>query len=241
MKTLRTALAGLLVISGTGLYAQTADEVVNKYINAVGGSALLSSIKSVIMEGELAAGGMTLASKLYLVNGKAFKSEISAPDQSFTITECVTTEGGWTVNPLAGVTEAQPMPEDRVKLAQGELDIGGRLFKYKEKGSTIELAGNENVNGVNAIKLKLKDKDAKEVIYLFDPNTYYIIRSESTTTGPNGQELNVVTNYSNYKKTDIGYVVAFTRVRNAGQEYTNNISKIEFNKDIDPKVFEMPK
>ena len=50
-----------------------------------------------------------------------------------------------------------------------------------------------------------------------------------------------MTTYSNYKKTDIGYVVAFTRVRNVGQEITNNLSKIEFNKDIDPKVFEMPK
>ena len=240
MKTLRTAFAGLLMISGTIVHAQTADEVVNKYINAVGGTAVLGSIKSVIMDGELEAGGMTLTSKIYLLNGKAFKSEISAPDQSFTIMECVTKEGGWTLNPLAGINEAQPLPEDRVKQAQGDLDIGGKLFKYQEKGSSVELAGNESVNGVNAIKLKLKEKEGKETVFMFDPNTYYIIRSESTTT-VNGQELNVVTTYSNYKKTDIGYVVAFTRVRNAGQEYTSNISKIEFNKDIDPKVFEMPK
>ena len=241
MKTLRTALAGLLLLSGTIVQAQTADEVVNKYINAVGGSAVIGSIKSAIMEGELLTNGITLTSKIYLLSGKAFKSEISMPDQSLTIMECVTTTSGWSLNPLAGMTEPQPLPEERVKQSQGDLDIGGKLYRYKEKGSTVELAGTENLNGVNAIKLKLKDKDGKETTYLLDPTTYYILQSESTATGPGGQELSIVTTYSNYKKTDIGYVVAFTRVRNAGQEFTNNINKIEFNKDIDPKVFEMPK
>ncbi len=241
MKTLRTALAGLLLLGGTYVQAQTADDVVNKYISAVGGSAVLNSIKSVIMEGELLTQGITLTSKMYLQTGKAFKSEVSMPDQSVTILECVTTEGGWTLNPLAGQTEPVPMPAERVKQAQGDLDIGGKLYKYKEKGSSVELAGNENIDGVNTIKLKHKDKDGRETVYFFDPTTYYILRTETTTTAPNGQELPIMTTYSNYKKTDIGYVVAFTRVRNVGQEITNNLSKIEFNKDIDPKVFEMPK
>lgn len=241
MKTLRTAFAGLLLLSSTYLHAQTADEVVAKYINAVGGNSVIAGIKSVVMDGELQTNGITLNSKIYLVNGKAYKSEISMPDQSLTILECVTTEGGWALNPLAGQTEAQPLPEDRVKQSQGDLDIGGKLYRYKEKGSSIEMAGNESINGVNAIKVKLKDKDGKETLYFFDPTTYYILRSESVTTGPNGQDFTVTTNYSNYKKTDIGYVVAFTRVRNIGQEVTNNLTKVEFNKDIDPKVFEMPK
>ena len=240
MKTLRTALAGLLLLGGTYVQAQTADDVVNKYINAVGGAAVIGSIKSVIMDGELLVNGMTLNSKLYVVNGKALKSEVSLPDKSMTILECVTTEGGWSVNPMAGFTDPTPMPEDRVKQSQSDLDIGGKLYRYKEKGSSIELAGNESIEGVNAVKLKLKDKDGRETLYFFDPTTYYIIRSETTITA-NGQELPVSVKYSNYKKTDIGYVLPFTRVRNVGQELTNNITKIEFNKEIDPKVFEMPK
>lgn len=241
MKTLPKVLTGMLLISSTYLQAQTADEVVNKHIDAIGGSSVIGSIKSMVMDGELIAPGATLNSKIYLVNGKAFKSEITMPEQQFAIYECITNEGGWTLNPLAGQTEPQPMPEERVKSSQGDLDVGGKLFRYKEKGSTVELAGNETINGVNAIKLRLKDKNGKETVYYFDPNTYYILRSESSTTLPDGQELAITTNYSNYKKTDIGYVIAFTRVRNAGQEITNNVTKVEFNKDIDPKVFEMPK
>ena len=241
MKTLPSVLAGLLLVSGTYVHAQTADEVVSKHINAVGGAAVIGSIKTMIMESELNADGYTLNSKVYLISGKAYKSEIMLPDQSAAILECITTEGGWNMNPLAGMTEPAALSAERVKQSQGDLDAGGKLYRYKEKGSSVELLGNETMEGVNAIKLKLKDKDGKETSYWLDPTTYYILRSESAITAPNGQEFNVVTNFSNYKKTDIGYVIAFTRVRNVGQTITNNISKVEFNKDIDPKVFEMPK
>jgi hypothetical protein len=41
---------------------------------------------------------------------------------------------------VAGHVEAQPLPDDQVKAAQSALNAGGDLFKYKEKGSKIELA-----------------------------------------------------------------------------------------------------
>ena len=166
MKTLRTAFAGLLLLSSAYLQAQTADEVVAKYINAVGGNSVIGSIKNAVMDGELQTNGMTLSSKIYLVTGKAYKSEISMPDKSLTILECVTTEGGWALNPLAGQTEPQPLPEERVKQSQDNLDIGGKLYRYKEKGSSVELAGTESIGSVSALKLKLKDKDTSEMFLI---------------------------------------------------------------------------
>ncbi|HYF33327.1 MAG TPA: hypothetical protein VD993_19515 [Chitinophagaceae bacterium] len=241
MKTLQAAFAGMLLLGSAYVHAQTADEVVNKHIAAVGGANVIGSIKTITLEGELIANGTTFTNKVYAISGKAFKSEVTLPEQQISILECITTDGGWTLNPFAGMTEAQPMPADRVKAAQGDLDIGGKLYKYKEKGSTVELAGNESVDGVNTIKLKLKDKEGKETMYYLDPTSYYILKAETSTTGPDGQAVSIVSNFSDYRKTDIGYVVAFKRVRNVGMEIVNNINKVEFNKEIDPKVFEMPK
>lgn len=242
MKTLQTVFAGLLLLTSAHLYAQTADEVVSKHINAIGGANLIAGIKSLTIDGEIVANGTSLTSKVYAINGKALKSEITLAEQNVQILECITTEGGWYLNPFQGMTEAQPMPEERLKAAQNDLDLGGKLYKYKEKGSSVELAGNESINGVNTIKLKLKDKNGKESMYYIDPTTYYIARLETTTPGANGQELTLTSTFSDYKKTDIGYVMAFSRVRVAGGgEFVNNIHKVEFNKEIDPKVFVMPK
>lgn len=238
MKLLKAVFAGSVLLFNTYLHSQTADEVVNKHINAIGGKAVLNSIKSQVTESELNVMGSTLTSKSTILVGKGFKNVADFNGQE--IIQCITPTGGWMINPLAGQTDPTPLPEDQVKAAQSALDIGGDLFNYKEKGSKVELAGNETIEGVNAIMLKLTNKEGKDIWYYIDPSTYYIVKRESTSnTG--GQDITATSIFSNYKKTDIGLVMPYTTVVNQGFEMTINITKIEFNKEVDPKIFEMPK
>jgi hypothetical protein len=144
------------------------------------------------------------------------------------------------VNPLAGQTDPQPLTADQVKAAQSTLDAGSDLFNYKAKGSKVELAGRETVEGVNTYKLKLENKEGKATFYFLDLSTYYIIKRESTTN-VNGEDMTAVSTFSNYKKTDIGLVVPHTTITNQGFEITITVTKVEYNKTIDPKIFEMPK
>ena len=238
MKMLRSVFAGLLLMSSAYLHAQTADDVVNKHVAAIGGKDVISKIKSQVVDADLSVMGSTLTSTSTILVGKGFKNVANFNGQE--IVQCVTPTGGWMINPLQGMSEAQPLPEDQVKAAQSAFDLGGDLYEYKTKGSKVELAGNENIEGVNAIKLKLTNKDGKESLYFIDPATYYVVKRE-TTASVNGQDMTTTATFSNFKKTDIGFVMPFTTVSNQGFEITINVNKVEFNKDIDPKVFEMPK
>ena len=58
-----------------------------------------------------------------------------------------------------------------------------------------------------------------------------------------GQPMELTISFSNFKKTDLGVTIPYTTEINYGGQFviTNNITKIEFNKTIDPAVFEMPK
>jgi hypothetical protein len=235
---LRSVLAGVLLLSTAYVHAQTADDVVNKHIAAIGGKDVLNKIKSQVVESSINVMGSDLTSTSTLLVGKGFKNVAEFNGQE--IVQCITPTGGWMVNPLAGQTDPTPLPADQVKEAQSALEVGGGLLNYKEKGAKIELAGNEKIEGVNAIKLKMTSKDNKESFYYFDPATYYLIKHEATVNA-NGQDMTMVSTFSNYKKTDIGYVVPFTTVRNQGFEMTITVNKVEFNKDIDPKIFDMPK
>jgi hypothetical protein len=238
MKMLRLALAGVMLLTTAYVHAQTADEVINKHLAAIGGKDVLAKIKSQVTESSISVMGSDLSSTTTLLVGKGFKNVANFNGQE--IIQCITPTSGWMINPLAGMTDPQAIPEDQLKEAQPTLEIGGGLFNYKEKGSKVELAGTENVEGVKAFKVKLTNKDGKESFYFIDPTNYYLVKHEASIS-MNGQDMTMVSTFSNYKKTDIGYIIPFTTVRNQGFEMTITVNKVEFNKDIDPKIFEMPK
>ena len=241
MKSLRVVLlsAGVLLTAGH-LFAQTADEIVNKHIEALGGKAKLSAIKTIYTEYDMEVMNNTASGISYLVNGKGYRNEIDFGGQK--IIQCVTDKGGWGINPMMGQTSAEAMPEDQVKNSQAQLTVGGPLMDYASKGSTLELQGRDSVNGVSAYKLKLKSKEGAETTMWIDPASYYILKS-TNKANIGGQDVETSAVFSNYKKTDYGYVMPTNTELTLPQGFSLNITnkKVEINKEIDPKLFEMQK
>jgi outer membrane lipoprotein-sorting protein len=241
MKSLRVVLlsAGVLLAAGNS-FAQTADEIVNKHIEALGGKAKLNAIKTIYTEYDMEVMNNQASGVSYLVNGKGYRNEIDFGGQK--IIQCVTDKGGWGINPMMGQTAPEAMPEDQVKSSQGQLAVGGPLMDYASKGNTVELQGRDTLNGVNAFKLKVKSKEGTETTMWIDPTTYYILKSTNKAT-ISGQEVETSAVFSNYKKTDYGYVMPTNTELTLPQGFSLNITnkKVEINKDIDPKIFEMQK
>jgi len=238
MKLFRIAFSFILFFPAIFSQAQTVDEIIQKYVDGMGGREVINKIKTQVIESNLSVMGSDLTSNATILVGKGFKNVASFNGQD--IIQVVTPTGGWTINPLQGITEAQALPDDQVKAAQSALYIGGELYNYKEKGSKVELLGRENIDGVNTYKIKLVNKEGKQSLYYIDPATYYVIKRE-TTNNVGGQEVSSVSTFSNYKKTPFGLVVPYTTITNQGFEITMTINKIDFNVEVDPKIFEMPK
>lgn len=238
MKLFRSVFVLAFVLPVTFLRAQTVDEVVSKHIDAIGGKEAIGKVKSMIIHSDIEVMGITLSSTATVLVGKGFKNVANFNGQE--IIQCVTPTGGWTVNPLQGVTEPQPLPDDEFKAAQSALDSGDDLYDYKNKGSKVELLGRENLDGVNTYKLKLVDKNGKILTLFIDPSTYQVLKKESNSK-VNGEDVNSVSLFSDYKKTDLGLVMPYKTITNQGFEIILKVTKVEFNKEIDPKIFEMPK
>lgn len=68
------------------------------------------------------------------------------------------TTKGWNFLPFQGQATPAELTADQVKASQSQLDIQGPLLNYKEKGSQVELAGQEKVDGKDAYKIKLTNK-----------------------------------------------------------------------------------
>ena len=240
MRSLRVVMMAASVLSVVSLRAQTADEIINKYIDALGGKEKLASIKTVYTEYEMEVMGQQAAGSTWVVNGKGYKNVVDFAGQK--IIQCFTDKGGWGVNPMMGQTTPEAMPAEQAQIGQGQMFVGGPLFNYAAKGNTVELIGKDTLNGKDAFKLKLKAREGGESIFWIDPATYYVLKT-TVKSNVGGAEVETSVAFSNYKKNDFGYVMPANTEINMAQGFTLNITtkKTEINKEIDMKVFEMPK
>jgi outer membrane lipoprotein-sorting protein len=237
MKALLLCIISLLGLLNTK--AQTADDIIKKWTNAMGGSEKLASIKTVYTENEISVMNNPAAGKTYIVNGKGFKSVIDLSGQL--IIDCYTVNGGWSINPLAGQPTAVNMPEAQVKLGQLSLDASGPLYNYGSKGSKVELLGKEDLKGNSAYKIKLTTATGTEVLYYISDSSYYILENVAKMN-VNGQDIEITTALSDYRKTAEGFIMPYASVLDfPGLTIAFTNKKIEINKDIDPAIFEMPK
>lgn len=241
MKFLRVSVMALTALTVSfAVQAQTVDEIINKHIEAIGGKDKIGAMKSIHIEADMEIMGNQATNSTTVLYGKGSISEIDFGGQK--IINCVTTDkGGWTINPLAGQVTAESMTEEQVKTGKAQLYPGGALFDYAARGNKVELAGQEDINGVKAWKLKVTTKEGANLVYYIDPATSYIVKTV-TKVNVGGQEVEQGVSFSDYKKTDYGLVAAHTSAIELPQGMTLNMSvkKIEINKEVDPKIFDKP-
>ena len=135
MKKTTLLLAGL-AFTALGATAQTADEIINKYADALGGKKKLEAIKNIYMEGSVNAQGQQIPMKFWFVIKKSMRQEVTFNGMTqYTI---VRTDSGWVFSPFQGQKQAEPMTAEQVKSQQTELDVPGmELINYKEKGYKV--------------------------------------------------------------------------------------------------------
>jgi hypothetical protein len=229
LKTL--ALAATAMISMQASQAQTADDVVNKYVEAMGGKEKLMALKSVKMTGSISVQGMDVGIAITILNGVGSRNDISVPGMGEGY-QIMTPTKGWSYMPFQGQTSPEEVSDDKVKAGQAQLDLQSSLVNYKEKGHTIELLGKETVEGSECYKLKVTQKSGKVSTVFIDAKTYYRIKSV-TTSNVNGEDMEVDTGYSDFKKVD-GYVFPFSQTTPNGPiTYTS----VEVNKPVDESIF----
>jgi hypothetical protein len=232
MKLIRTsAIAIVATLVSVFTFAQTAEEIVAKHIEAVGGAAAWKKVNSLYYEGKMTVQGAEINLTLTSLNGKGVRQNISV--MGMTGYQIITPTAGWNFMPFQGQTTPEAMTADELKQAADDLDVQGKLVDYKSKGHTVEYLGKDDVEGTECFKLKITTKAGNVETVFIDPKSYYIVRSIVKKTA-NGQESDVPTDLSNYKKLPEGIVVPFSITLPFGEMV---ISKAEVNKQVDESTF----
>jgi len=227
----RILLSLLVLASAFTIKAQTADEVIAKHITAIGGAENWKKVNSMKMEGILQVQGAEVNVVVTVLHGKGMRQDISV--MGMTGYEIVTPTEGWDFMPFQGQTEPEAKTAEELAEAQDNLDAQGELIDYAAKGHKVELIGKEDVEGTECFKLKVTKKGGSVSTLFFDPKTFYIVQSKSTQKA-NGQEMEVVTSFSNYEKMPEGIVVAKSMTLPFGEM---NMTKIIVNGPVEESFF----
>jgi hypothetical protein len=220
----------------SGLRAQTVDDIVNKYVAAIGGKDKLDKVKTFYSESVSQVMGNEGPASLTIVNGVGYKLSSEMNGQSYIVV--ITDKGGWQVNPYAGATTPTALPDEAAKQGKGKMDPFGPLYNYVAKGNKVELVGKDG----SAFKIKVTNAEIGETTVYIDTASFYMTKL-SINSQFMGQMMEITSSYSDFKKGDMDIIFPFSIDLSYGGQFnvSNSVKKIELNKTIDPAVFVMPK
>jgi hypothetical protein len=223
-------------------FAQSAEQVVSGYLNAVGGVDKLKAIQSVKATGTFQQGGMNIPFVMF--QKRPNKQLIEVTFQGMTQKLCYDGTMGWLINPFQGRTTAEKMDADQEKQQKFQADIDGPFINSKEKGFLIEYVGEEDLEGSPVYRIKVTSKEGDLREYYFDKDSYLMVKEKDFIKNQDGSTSDSETNYSDYKET-AGILMPFT-IENVseyqGQRYSSflKMETMEHNIAIDDAMFKMP-
>lgn len=225
------ALMFHIVLLSLNIQAQTADEIIEKYITAIGGKEKWKQVKSMKVNGFIEVQGIKINFTQQAIHNVGVR--VDAEFQGQKIIDITTPTKGWSQNPFGGRSSLQPISEEELKQKLDELDIQDEFIDYAAKGSAVDFLGKDEEDGNEFYKVKMTTKNNNESVYFFDVNTSLIYKEEKTVK-QQGQEMKMVTKVFDYKTIPFGIKIPH-KSEQMGQILVTD--KIEVNTTIDENIF----
>ncbi len=225
---------------------RTADDIVERYLAAVGGRAALTKLESRSAKGTIAvsAAGVDLVGSAEAYN--------KAPNKSRTYFRLDLSQMG-----AGEMIIDQRCDGKSVFLSnsmQGDRDITGSqlesilnntfptpLLNYKQADAKAELAGKDKVGDKPVDVVLFTPKAGPAVKEYFDSGTGLLLRTSVTIDVPElGGPMPTTTDLLDYREVD-GVKVPFElRITNSAQAITVKLQSVEHNKPMDDAMFSRP-
>ena len=237
---MRRAALALGILFTTSLSAQTAEEIVAKYIQTVGGMERIQAVKSLRRSGKFAGGG-GFEAPVVEENKRPNMVRQEFTFQGLTGVTAYDGKTGWKIEPWGGKKDIETLGEEELKVIIEDSDFDGPLVKYQQKGNKVEFAGTDQVDGTDAYKLKVTLANGDVRNYYMDADYYVPIKIE-TKRMVRGAEREYETILGDYKQVNGWYLPhsVQTNVKGSTNRQTVTFDTIEANLDLSDARFAKP-
>jgi hypothetical protein len=185
----------------------SAAQIVDKNVAARGGLQAWRAVQTMTLAGKLGAGGNQRATLQVPTSGQGSAGRGSRPavpqrpvdevqlpfvmqlrrprklrfELQFngqTAVQVFDGTNGWKLRPFLGRRVVEPYTADEMKTTSMQADLDGPLVDYAAKGTQIELAGMDKVEGRDTYKLKLTLKGGQAMHVWIDAQTFLELKME---------------------------------------------------------------
>jgi hypothetical protein len=242
------AAAGGCVLACAALAdpVESGDGLIAKNLAARGGAEKLAALKSVLFAGETRFPGdfrlkfASMQGRLNPANDAcAVRVEMSV--QGLTFIQAYDGKTGWRVNPFQGRKTAERLGEDEARSLADSASIDGVLLASRAKGSKVEYLGREDIDGTDAYKLRVNERDGDVFTYYLDPDTFLEIKilERRKLRGAEGETETELGEYEQVGGVYFPFSIA-SGAKNSTNKQLTTIESGEANPAVAADLFAMP-
>jgi outer membrane lipoprotein-sorting protein len=245
MRFNRLAFAAIFLFTAHVASAQTADEVVEKSIAAMGGRAALEKIKTRVTTGELSigtpAGDINGTVEMYGASPNKQRTVIKADLSAFGAGQLVIDQRfdgttGYAMDTMQGNREITGTQLDNMKAQY----FPHPFLNLKAAGTAAKLGAKEQVDGRDMFVLTLEPASGPPIKQYIDAETFLPARTIITADVPQMGRVEQMIDPSDYREQD-GVKLPFKmKLTNAMQSISMTFTKVENNVTLDEKMFVKP-
>jgi len=232
-------LAGLAALAAP-LPAQTADEIIAKYLTNVGGMDKIQAVTTLRRTGKATLGGGFEAGVVQ-ESKRPNKVREEFLFQGMIGVNAYDGKMGWKIEPWQGKKDPEALSEEEMRQIVEDADFDEPLVNYRQKGNTVEFAGTEQVEGTDVYKLKVTLASG-DVRYYYMDTDYYVPIKIDIKRMIRGAEQEFEITLGDYKAVAGWYLPYSIETVRKGSEDTQKITleRIEANVPIDDGRFAKP-
>jgi hypothetical protein len=232
--------AGLSLAPPGVVVSQTADSIIDRFIQTSGGMARIQAIQTLRRTGRFQGGGGFEA--VVIQENKrpsSVREEFSL--QGMTGINAYDGKSGWKIEPWQGKRDPEALSEEELRQILEDADFDGPLINYQQKGNRVELVGTEQVEGTDAYKLKVTLANG-DVSYYYMDTEYCVPIKIETQRMIRGAQQEFETSLGDYKQVAGVYLPHAYEMGRPGSQDKARITydKIEANVTLDDQRFARP-
>jgi len=157
------------------------DDVIARHLAARGGLERIKAVRTMRMKGKMTVGpGIEVPIVFELKRPASVRLDITF--QGSTSTQAYDGTTGWATNPKSDRADPQPMSPRELEDMEEQADMDGPLVDTGAKGHTVELVGQEKLEGRDVYKLKVTLKTGAVRLVYIDALTYLERKTEARRT-----------------------------------------------------------
>lgn len=212
----------------------SADEIISKYLNAIGGVNALQQVKSVHSTGTVAVQGMNLN-----IDQKEMAPNLSLMTLEMNGQQLVKNVFDGKAGYMEQMGNKSDFSEDQVKEKADTKGLFNQMF-YKTSGFKLEVAGTDMVNGKKAYKVDVTSPSGKKSTEWYDVENGFLVKSNNATE-VNGQSISQTSELSDYRKVDniyLPFTISLSTATPAGsQDMVVKLEKVTVNEEVTAEDF----